>query len=269
MRIGAAAINPIDWKFRSGRVPKELPAILGSDVAGTVEESRAEGFAAGDPVYGFARTGAYAELAATPATVIASRPPGLDAVHAAALPVAGLTAWQALFDHGGLQSGQTVLVAGAAGGVGHLAVQFAKRAGARVIGTASARNREHVLGLGADEFVDYGSQDVGSVVAGVDLAFDTVGGDSAEASLRTVREGGVLVAIAGGGDEDAARERGVRIERFSARPDAGQLKEIGLLAAGGDVTVEIAEVLPLDEIARAHELSEGGHTRGKIIVTMD
>src|SRR6478672_9665565 len=126
LRISAAAVNPIDWKFRSGRVPKELPAILGSDVAGVVESSRAEGFAAGDPVFGFARTGAYAELAATPATVIASRPPGLDPVHAAALPVAGLTAWQALFDHGGLQSGQTVLIAGAAGGVGHLAVQLAK-----------------------------------------------------------------------------------------------------------------------------------------------
>src|SRR6478609_320702 len=174
----AAGVNPIEYKQRRGIVPKDLPAILGSDIAGTVEDSRAEGFAAGDPVFGFARTGAYAELAATPAALLAGRPNGLDDVHAAALPVAGLTAWQGLFDHGGLQRGQTALIAGAAGGVGHLAVQFAKRAGARVIGTGSARNRDHVLGLGADEFVDYGAQDVATAVQGVDLAFDTVGGDT-------------------------------------------------------------------------------------------
>jgi len=268
IRISAAAVNPIDWKFRRGLVPKDLPAILGSDIAGRVETSRAEGFATGDPVFGFARSGAYAELAATPATVIASRPSELDPVHAAALPVAGLTAWQALFDHGGLQSGQTVLIAGAAGGVGHLAVQLAKRAGARVIGTASARNRDHVLALGADEFVDYGTQDVATAVSGVDLAFDAVGADSAAASLATVREGGVLVTIAGGPPEEAARERGVRAVQFFTQPDAGQLKELGLLAAAGDLNVEIAEVLPFDQVARAHELSESGHARGKIILSI-
>jgi NADPH:quinone reductase-like Zn-dependent oxidoreductase len=269
VRVAAAAVNPIDWKFRSGRVPKDLPAVLGSDIAGTIESSRAEGFAVGDPVFGFARTGAYAELAATPATLLAGRPPELDAVHAAALPVAGLTAWQALFDHGELQSGQTVLVTGAAGGVGHLAVQFAKRAGARVIGTGSARNREHVLGLGADEFVDYGSQDVATAVSGVDLAFDTVGGDTTEAALATVRDGGKLVRIVRGGlDEAAGEARGVRSVLFTMQPDSGQLKEIGLLVAGGEVTVEIAKVLALAEIARAHELSESGHARGKIILSI-
>ena len=268
VRISAAAVNPIDWKFRSGAAPKDLPAILGSDIAGTVETSRAEGFAVGDPVFGFARTGAYAEFAATPATVIAARPPELDPVHAAALPVAALTAWQALFDHGGLERAQTVLIAGAAGGVGHLAVQFAKRAGARVIGTASARNRDHVLGLGADQFIDYTSEDVAAAATGVDVAFDTVGGDAGSALLATVRDGGVFVSIVGAGSDEEAAARGVRLERFSAKPDAAQLKEIGLLVAGGDVSVEIAEVLPFSQIARAHELSEGGHTRGKIIVSI-
>jgi NADPH:quinone reductase-like Zn-dependent oxidoreductase len=268
VRVSAAAINPIDWKFRSGRVPKELPAILGSDIAGTVETSNAEGFAPGDPVFGFARSGAYAELAATPATRVASRPPELDPVDAAALPVAGLTAWQALFDSGGLQGGQTVLVAGAAGGVGHMAVQFAKRAGARVIGTGSAHSREYVLGLGADGFVDYGSEDMASVAAGVDVAFDTVGGDTTAALLGTVRDGGVLVSIAGAPSDEDAAERGVRAERMVMKADAGELKEIGLLVAAGEARVEIAEVLPLAQVARAHELSEAGHTRGKIVLSL-
>src|SRR6266851_3954851 len=158
--VRAAAINPIDWKYRRGLSPKQLPAVLGSDVSGVVEVSRADGFAAGDEVFGFAASGGYAEFASAPARMLTKKPAGLSHVQAAAIPVAALTAWQALFDRGGLERGQTALVAGAAGGVGHFAVQFAKRAGARVVGTGSARNRDYVLGLGADEFVDYGSQDI-------------------------------------------------------------------------------------------------------------
>src|SRR5205807_3894871 len=131
---------------------------------------------------------------------------------AAARPVAGLTAWQALFDKGGLESGQTVVIAGAAGGVGHLAMQFAKRAGARVIGTGSSRNRDFVLGLGADEYVDYTQQDVASSVSGVDVAFDTVGGETTGSLVPTVREGGIVVTIANAPPEEAARERGARAE---------------------------------------------------------
>src|SRR5205823_9950576 len=131
---------------------------------------------------------------------------------AAAIPVAGVTAWQGLFEQGELQSGQTVLITGAAGGVGHFAVQFAKHAGARVIGTGSSRNREFVLGLGADEYVDHTQQDVADVVSDVDLAFDTVGGDTTQSLVPTLREGGVIVTIANAPPEDAARERGARAE---------------------------------------------------------
>ncbi len=142
IRVRAASVNPIDWKFRRGLVDKQLPALLGSDVSGVVEVSPAEGFAEGDDVFGFATSGAYAEFAT--AAVIAKKPAGVSHEQAAAIPVAGLTAWQALFDSGKLERGQTALVAGAAGGAGHLAVQFAKRAGARVIGTARAeRVRTH------------------------------------------------------------------------------------------------------------------------------
>lgn len=267
IRIHAISVNPIDWKYRRGIVPRNLPAVLGSDVSGTVEVSRADGFAEGDEVFGFAASGAYAEFATAPAGLIARKPAGISHEQAAAIPVAGLTAWQALFDRGGLQRGQTALIAGAAGGVGHFAVQFAARAGARAIGIGSPRNRDFVLGLGAAEYVDYTQQDIATSVSDVDVAFDTVGGALTQALLATVREGGVLVTIAGAAPEQAASERGVRAELLIMSPSADQLAKIAELVASGEVTVDIAQLLPLAEVGRAHELSESGHTRGKIILT--
>ena len=253
--------------MRRGGPGRPLPAVLGIDASGTVEVSRTEGFGEGDEVFGRA-SGAYAELATAPAGEIARKPAELSHEQAAAIPVAGMTAWQGLFDHGGLERGQTALIAGAAGGVGHFAVQFAHVAGARVIGTGSSRNRDFVLGLGADEYVDYTQQDVGEVVSGVDVAFDTVGGETTESLLPTVREGGILVAIAGAPPEEAARERGVRTDVFRAAASPEQLSRIAELVVGGQVRVELTEVLPLAEIRRAHELSESGHTRGKIVLTV-
>ena len=266
IRVRAASVNPIDWKYRRGLVPKQLPAVLGSDVSGSVDVSRAAGFAEGEDVFGFAASGAYAEFATTPAAMIAKKPAAVTHEQAAALPVAGLTAWQALFDRGGLERGQTALIAGAAGGVGHLAVQLASRAGARVIGIGSSRNRDFVLGLGADEYIDYTRQDVGEAVSGVDLAFDTVGGETTETLLGTVREGGILVTIAGAAPGEAARALGVRAELLIMSPSSEQLTKVAELVAAGEVRVEIAAVFPLSEIQRAHELSESGHTRGKIVL---
>jgi NADPH:quinone reductase-like Zn-dependent oxidoreductase len=268
IRVHAASVNPLDWKIRRGLRPRELPAVLGNDVSGTVESSRAEEFAAGDEVFGFAVSGGYAELATARAEAIAKKPDGLSHEQAAALPVAGLTAWQALFDRAGLQRGQTALVAGAAGGVGHLAVQFATHAGARAIGTGSARNRDFVLGLGAAEFVDYTSQDVAAAVSGVDVAFDTVGGDTTQSLLATLREGGTLITIANAPPEQAAAERGVRAELLVMSPSSAQLAQIAALVASGAVRVEIAETIPLAEVRRAHALSEAGHTRGKLVLTV-
>ncbi|HUA75065.1 MAG TPA: NADP-dependent oxidoreductase [Solirubrobacteraceae bacterium] len=268
LRVHAASVNPLDWKIRRGVRPRELPVVLGNDVSGTVERSLAEGYAEGDEVFGFARSGGYAEQAVSPAGVVAKKPDGLSHVQAAALPVAGLTAWQALFDHGNLQSGQTLLVAGAAGGVGHLAVQFGKHAGAHVIGTGSQRNREFVLGLGVDEYVDYTSQDVAEVVTDADVAFDTVGGETTKTLVPTLREGGVLVTIAAEPPEQEAAARGARATLFSASPKPEQLAEIAALVASGEVKVEIAQVLPLDDVVKAHELSEAGHTRGKLVLEL-
>lgn len=268
IRVRAASVNPVDWKYRRGFVEKAVPVVLGSDVSGTVELSRAEGFAEGDEVFGLAASGGYAEFASAPAAVIAKKPASISHVQAAALPVAGLTAWQALFDRGELQSGQTALIAGAAGGVGHFAVQFSRLGGARTIGTGSSRNRDFVLGLGAEEYVDYTQRDVAEAASGVDLAFDTVGGETTESLLPTLGEGGILITIAGAPPEEAARERGLRAELLVMSPTSEQLARIADLVATDDLRVEIAEALPLTEIQRAHELSESGHTRGKIVLTV-
>ena len=267
VRTRAISVNPTDWKSRSGMSDLELPAVLGRDVSGVVEASRSEDFADGDEVFGNP-AGTYAELVSAPAETLARKPEGLSHEQAAALPVAGLTAWQALFDKAGLESGQTVVVAGAAGGVGHLAVQFAKHAGARVVGTGSSRNRDFVLGLGADDYVDYTEQDAGAAVDDADVAFDTVGGDTTGSLVSTLREAGVLVTIANAPPEDAAAERGARAELHVTSPNREELSRIAELVASGEVRVELAEVLPLAEIRRAHELSQDGHVRGKIVLTV-
>lgn len=266
--VHAASVNPIDWKIRRGLRPKPLPAILGSDISGTVARSRADGFAEGDEVFGFAASGAYAELATAPAAALASKPAGVSHEQAATLPVAALTASQALFDRGGLEAGQTVLIAGAAGGVGHFAIQLAKHARARVIGIGSARNRDFVLDLGADEYVDYTQQDVSEAISGADLAFDTVGGDTTQALLNTLRDGGVLVTIANSPPEQDAAVRRIRAELLVMSPNAEQLARVAQLLADHAVRVEIAQTFPLAEIREAHTLSESGHTRGKIVLAV-
>ena len=180
--------------------------------------------------------------------------------------MAGLTAWQGVFDHGGLTAGQTALVAGAAGGVGHFAVQFVRHAGARTIGTGSTANRDFVLGLGVDQYVDYTREGETDAVTGVDLAYDTVGGEATTAMLDAVRDGGVLVGIAGPLPEEDARARGISSHRFRMNPSPEELARIAALIAQGDVHVEIADVLPLAEVARAHAISEAGHVRGKLVL---
>ena len=266
VRVRAVSVNAVDWKYRRGFVDKRLPAVLGIDISGTVEASRAEGLREGDEVFGFAASGGYAELATASAASLVKKPAGVSHEQAAAIPVAGLTAWQALFDRGALERGQTVLIAGAAGGVGHFAVQFARVAGVRAIGIGSSRNRDFVLGLGAEQYVDYTQQDVAEEVSGVDVAFDAVGAETTASLLPAVREGGLLVTIANAPPEEAAKERGARAEMLVMSPAMDQLARIAELVGAGDVRVEAA-VIPLSEVQRAHELSESGHVRGKIVLT--
>ena len=268
IRVRAAAVNPVDWKLRRGLVTAPLPTGLGMDVAGIVETSSAAGFAAGDEVFGIATSGGYAEFATAAAAAIARKPRGLTFEQAAAIPVSGLTAWQGLFERGRLEPGQILLIAGAAGGVGHLAVQLARHHGATVIGVGSSRNRDFVLGLGADAFVDYTRQNVTDVARDVDVVLDTVGGSTTESLVPAIREGGVLVTIAYP-PEKAPAARGVQVEPLAMTPNAAQLADIGELIESGAVRVELAAVLPLTDVRHAHELSESGHTRGKIVLTME
>ncbi|ARZ67566.1 NADPH:quinone reductase [Streptomyces albireticuli] len=280
VRVRAAGVNPVDWKTRArgfyytGQTP---PFGLGYDVSGTVE-AVGDGVtvhAVGDEVYGMPRfphpAGAYAQYVTAPARHFAPRPRGLDHVRAAALPLAALTAWQALVDTAGVGEGQRVLVHAAAGGVGHLAVQIAKARGAYVIGTASTAKHDFLRGLGADELIDYRERDFAEAVRDVDVVLEAIGGDYPARSLRTLRPGGTLVSLLPLAEPvlTEARERGLRAARIMVEPDLGGLRGIAELVESGRLRTEVAAVLPLAEAAEAHRMGETGRTTGKIVLSVD
>ena len=282
IRVHAAGVNPVDWKIREGllrsRLPHQFPIILGWDAAGVVASTGpgARRFKPGDAVYAYARKpiikdGAYAEYIVLPESSVALKPTRLDFSEAAAVPLAALTAWQCLFDTAGLKRGQTVLIHAAAGGVGGFAVQLARWKGARVLATASAANHDYVRQLGAHHVLDYRQEDFVEAVRrlapeGVEVAYDTVGGDVQKQSARVVRPGGCLVSILAFADEAAIRARGVEPRYVFVSPNAGQLKRLATLIERGKMKVTLAARIPLAEAVRAHELIETGHTRGKIVL---
>ncbi len=274
LRVYAAGVNPADWKTRSGsaRPGSMLPLILGWDVSGVVEALGLEvtEFQEGDAVYGmirFPQAGAtYAEYVAAPVDHIAHKPATIDHIHAAAVPLAGLTAWQALFEKAHLTAGQTVLILGAAGGVGHLAVQLAKSQGAYVLGTASTRNIEFLHHIGVDQAIDYTTIPLETVVHNVDVVFDTVGGEARERSLRVIKQGGTLVTIVLGRPSTEQAESGVNLQGMLVQPNAAQLTQIAQLIDAGKVQITVDTVLPLANARKAHELSETHRTRGKIVL---
>ena len=275
VRVHAAAINPTDWKSRrTGAGQWSDPPIPGYDVSGVVERTGlgVTLYRPGDEVFGmpwFPRpAGAYAEYVTAPARQFARKPGGLSHVEAAALPLAGLTAWQSLIETGRLRAGQRVLVHAAAGGVGHLAVQIAKAHGAHVIGTASAGKHELVRGLGADEMIDYATTDFAEAVRDVDIVVDTIGGDYGPRSLRVLRPGGILVSLTEAGPVDEAARLGIRAGFTLVEPDHAGLRQIAALVAAGKLRPVIDTVLPLDQAAKAHELSETGRATGKIVLTV-
>ena len=270
VKIHAAGVNPVDWKIRGGagqRMGLTLPIHLGGEIAGTIEKlgEGVSGLEKGDAVYGIIKTGGFAEYAVASAADMARKPANLDFVHAAAIPLGALTAWQAMFDVAKLASGQRLLVTNSSGGVGSLAVQLAKAHGVHVSAMASGRNEEYVRGLGVDEFIDYTKQPFEQVARDMDVVFDTVGGDTFQHAFATLRKGGFLVtAVAFPTDED--RQHGVGVERVMCKPNAGQLASIRELVEAGKVRARVATVLPLADVRQAFELSEGGRTRGKIVL---
>src|SRR5947207_3753657 len=273
VRVKAAAVNPVDWKIRDGlgeMFGLKLPLILGCEVAGTVEAvgSSVKDFAAGDDVYGYlsAHSGGYAEYVAAPASEFVRNPKQVDFDTAASVPVGALTAWQGIFDHGKLTSGQRILITGASGAVGSMAVQLAKNKGARVIGTGSGRNEEFVRKLGADEFIDYKKEKFEEKVRDLDVVFDTVGGDTQERGFQTLKGGGFLVSTVSPPSAEKAKEFGVAVAMVQMMPKPDQLAEINRLVESGKLKVRVATVLPLAEVKKAHQLSAAGHADGKTIL---
>jgi NADPH:quinone reductase-like Zn-dependent oxidoreductase len=279
VKVRAAAVNPVDWKIRDGLgdiFGLKPPLILGCEVAGTVEAVGSRGpsrtgvsdFVAGDEVYGYlsAYSGGYAEYVAAPASEFEHKPKQINFDTAASVPVAALTAWQGIFDHGELASGQRILITGASGAVGSMAVQLAKSKGAYVIGTGSGRNEEFVRKLGADEFIDYKKAKFEDKVSGADVVFDTVGGDTQERAFRTLKRGGVLVSTVNPPSAEKAKQFGVTVAMVAVMPKPDQLSEINRLLESEKLKVRVATVLSLAEVKKAHQLSASGHADGKIIL---
>ena len=278
VRVSAAGVNPVDWKTRArGGVLGEPPFTVGWDVSGVVEEVGAgvTRFQLGDRVFGMPRfpgeAAAYAEYATSPARQLALIPEGLSDVEAAALPLAGLTAWQALVETADVGEGTRVLILGAAGGVGHLAVQIAKAHGAYVLGTARTAKHGFLAEIGVDEAIDYETEDVAERAGHVDVAFDLVGGESGLTALPALREGGSLVVApsfsALGPLREAAGDR-VRVTGILVEPDRLGLEELATLVEGGELRPSVERTFPLEQAEQAHELGEQGRTQGKLVLTI-
>lgn len=279
VRVHAAGVNPTDWKHRAMKVfLGDPPFVLGWDVSGVVESTGfgVTIFKPGDEVFGMLPypygVGSHAQYVAGPARAFTRKPASVDHVQAGALPLAALTAYQALVDTAHVQPGQRVLVHGAAGGVGHLAVQIAKARGAHVIGTASAAKHAFLRDLGADETIDYHTADFAGLAGGLDAVFDTVGGYGSR-SLPLLRKGGTFIRISPSGNDgdvsgDAAR-LGVRAELLLVEADHSGMTAIADLVTRGELRARIAATFPLSDAAKAHELGETNRTSGKLVLTAD
>lgn len=270
IRIIAAGVNPMDWKIRKGIIGKvPLPMIMGLDIAGIVEMGQGGAlFQPGDEVFAKVSIGqgGYAEYTVVNSTQVAKKPKSIGFIESAAIPTAGLAAWQSLFDIAGLKKGQSVLIHGAAGGVGSFAVQFAKWKGAYIFGTASEKNEQFLKSIGADEFIDYKKQRFEDVVGKVDVVLDTIGGDTFERSWGVLRPNGFLVSTVASIPEGAPEKYGVRAKTLIAQPDGEELAQIADVIDEQQVKPIVTTVFPLSEAKKAHEMSESHHTRGKIVL---
>ena len=268
----ASSVNPADWQMVSGNPSdRQYPWIPGYDISGVVVElgEGVTGYKKGDEIYGMLfpkPAGAYAEYAVVPASQIAPKPKSLSHTEAAAMPIVGLTAWQALLGAGELSAGQNVLIHAAAGGVGHIAVQMAKWKGAHVIGIASGRNEAFLREIGVDEFIGYTKVCFENVVRDVDVVLEMFGGDNVERSLKVLRKGGIFVSIKRCHTSEIAAQYGIQSRYILARSNTADLERIANLVDDGNVMPHVSTVLPLCKTRQAFELSQEGHTRGKIVL---
>jgi NADPH:quinone reductase-like Zn-dependent oxidoreductase len=271
IRIIAAGVNPMDWKIRKGLVGKmPLPMIMGLDVAGVVDALGQGGVFFQPEEEVFAKVsignGGYAEYTVVNSTQAARKPRSIGFIESAAIPTAGLAAWQALFDIAGLEKGQSVLIHGAAGGVGTFAVQFAKWKGAFVAATASGTNIEFLKSIGADVVINYTNQRFEDIVCNMDVVLDTVGGDTFDRSWGVLKPGGFLVSTVASIPEGAAEEHGVRAQTLMTRSDGKELAQIAGVIDEMRVKPVVTTILPLSDAQKAHEMSESRHIRGKIVL---
>jgi NADPH:quinone reductase-like Zn-dependent oxidoreductase len=273
VEVRASGVNPMDWKLRSGALqqwmPLELPYVGGFDLAGTVAQlgGGVTGFKVGQAVFGRGN-GAFAEFAMAPQDTLAVKPEQITFEEAATIPIGAATAWAALFDGAQLQAGQSVLIHGAAGGVGMWASQIAHWKGATVYGTVSTSNVDFAKSLGIDHVIDYTTTRFEDAAHDVDAVLDTVtaGGDIPVRSLSVIKPGGVFVSISGMPPEEAAKERGVRIGTFQSKGTNALLTQIAELIVSGTLRPEVGKVYPFEEIVQAEEFSELGHGRGRVVL---
>jgi len=278
VQVKAISINPVDVKTRAGkgmygRLKTFSPLILGWDISGVVTASSSPQFKAGDEVFGmvnFPGHGkAYAEYVAAPAAHLALKPANISHAEAAAATLAPLTVWQTLVQFGQVKAGQRVLIQAAAGGVGHYAVQIAKHLGAYVIGTSSAANRDFVLSLGADEHIDYRSQQFEQVVGNIDFVLDAIGGDHIDRSLEVIKPGGTLVSIPSGLSEqvtEKAKAKGIRGAFILVQSSGEDMQQLADLLAQGKLRSHVSQTFPFAEMDKAHLQVESGRTVGKVVV---
>jgi NADPH:quinone reductase-like Zn-dependent oxidoreductase len=275
--VHAASVNPVDFKIRSGKYPAvkgdRLPYTPGRDVSGIVEKCGAQAtrFKVGDEVFGMVdvRGGGYAERAVVDQKAIAAKPAGLDHVHAAAVPLAAQTAWQGLFRHGRLKKGQSVLIHGGSGGVGHFAIQFAKAIGAHVSTTVSTDNLKFAEALGADIVIDYRTQRFEEFVSDLDMVFDLIDGETRERSWNLIKKGGVLVSTLTEPSPQTAEKFGLRATRYTVEANGEELAEIAALVEAGKVKPYVKKTFPLNAAAEALSFVEQGHSAGKIVLVVN
>jgi NADPH:quinone reductase-like Zn-dependent oxidoreductase len=271
--VAASGVNPVDWKILEGRMKAflalSLPYTPGVEVSGTISAlgNGVTHFAVGDEVFGFIGiVGGYATKVVASVERLALVPRRLSLLEAAGVPATALTAWQALHEHAGVKPGQQVLIHGAAGGVGSMAVQLARIAGANVIGTASSGNLDYIRRLGATQAVDYRTESLEQTVSSVDIVLDLVGGETQDRSWSLLRPGGTLVSPVSPPDADRARRAGVVARHFATRSDGKQLTAIAARFESGELTTEVETVYPLSHAADALKKSLTGHARGKVVL---
>ncbi|MBS0192577.1 MAG: NADP-dependent oxidoreductase [Planctomycetes bacterium] len=283
VRVKAAGVNPVDWKVREGMLKGRGPVppfVPGYDIAGTIESFGSEetgDFKVGDEVMAYlaiSEGGGYAEFARVPLQSLAKKPSKANWAQSGGTPLASLTAWQALFDQADLKPGQSILIHGGAGGVGHFAVQLARWKGAKIFVTASEPNHDFLKKLGADVLIDYNTEKFEEVIrektkgAGIDVVLDSVGGETQARSMTVLKKGGVLVSIVQPPDPKKCEELGIQGKVFLVSPNGAELTEIAHLIDEGKITTHVSEEFPLAQAAKAQAASESGKTRGKIVLNV-